>query len=179
MLSVLLSALQADAAGSLSGGVHGGGTNLILREDMHLYVLEMFDRFVFVINVYIYIHVCNCIYQYVAEICIYTSCWHIVVFFNSGIWRWHHHVPGNSLSALFGMVSSRDPNSKVVNVTSNVWGSYKVTNLHYLVGDIDVWVYQVSNHSFYQVSNETNPGWLVYIGGGILPSYIGIMIKPL
>ena len=29
--------------------------------------------------------------------------------------------PGNSAGDLFGMVSSRDPKSKVV-VTSNVWG---------------------------------------------------------
>ncbi len=28
----------------------------------------------------------------------------------------------------------------------------------------------------HQLSNEKNPGWLVYIGGEILPSYIGIII---
>ena len=32
------------------------------------------------------------------------------------------HIPGNSAGDLFGMVSSRDPNSKVGIVTSNVWG---------------------------------------------------------
>ena len=29
------------------------------------------------------------------------------------------------------------------------------------------------------LSNEKSPGWLVYIGGEILPSYIGIIMGPL